>query len=203
MLNTIIIKPIDNFEKNMNSRLDDMNNRINDLYLKLENYDSNRIFKDKDGSSYKIINNKLYKEVLNDIKKEINNKDNPNSQITKLWKEALSQVEKKNMNEAYSMILDSEDDLYLLRLICITGPILNNLSLENSRKVLMRINMIVRSHQIQYLLVSLIRNSLKYNVFETLNVNDQNDLLDSLYEISGLNNDLGREAAEIYTKITN
>ena len=136
-------------------------------------------------------------------KKEINNKDNPNSQITKLWKEALSQVEKKNMNEAYSMILDSEDDLYLLRLICITGPILNNLSLENSRKVLMRINMIVRSHQIQYLLVSLIRNSLKYNVFETLNVNDQNDLLDSLYEISGLNNDLGREAAEIYTKITN
>ena len=201
MLYNQIIKKVDDFEKNINSRLDEMSNRVNDLYLKLENYDSNKILKDKNGVSYKIINNKLYKEVINDIKKEINN-NNLDSQITKNFKEALTQIENNNPNEAYSIILNSEDDIYLIRLIFITGPILNNLSIDIARKVLMRINMIARSHQIQNLLVSLVRNSIKYNVFYSLSENEQNDILDSLYEISGLNDDLGKEAAEIYANIT-
>ena len=201
MLYIQIIKKVDDFEKNINSRLDEMSNRVNDLYLKLENYDSNKILKDKNGVSYKIINNKLYKEVINDIKKEINN-NNLDSQITKNFKEALTQIENNNPNEAYSIILNSEDDIYLIRLIFITGPILNNLSIDIARKVLMRINMIARSHQIQNLLVSLVRNSIKYNVFYSLSENEQNDILDSLYEISGLNDDLGKEAAEIYANIT-
>ena len=201
MLYNQIIKKVDDFEKNINSRLDEMSNRVNDLYLKLENYDSNKILKDKNGVSYKIINNKLYKEVINDIKKEINN-NNLDSQITKNFKEALTQIENNNPNEAYSIILNSEDDIYLIRLIFITGPILNNLSIDIARKVLMRINMVARSHQIQNLLVSLVRNSIKYNVFYSLSENEQNDILDSLYEISGLNDDLGKEAAEIYANIT-
>jgi hypothetical protein len=201
MLYNQIIKKVDDFEKNINSRLDEMSNRVNDLYLKLENYDSNKILKDKNGVSYKIINNKLYKEVINDIKKEINN-NNLDSEITKNFKEALTQIENNNPNEAYSIILNSEDDIYLIRLIFITGPILNNLSIDIARKVLMRINMVARSHQIQNLLVSLVRNSIKYNVFYSLSENEQNDILDSLYEISGLNDDLGKEAAEIYANIT-
>ena len=201
MLYIQIIKKVDDFEKNINSRLDEMSNRVNDLYLKLENYDSNKILKDKNGASYKIINNKLYKEVIDDIKKEINN-NNLDSQITKTFKEALTLIENNNPNEAYSIILNSEDDIYLIRLIFITGPILNNLSIDIARKVLMRINMIARSHQIQNLLVSLVRNSIKYNLFYSLSEDEQNDILDSLYEISGLNDDLGKEAAEIYANIT-
>ena len=62
--------------------------------------------------------------------------------------------------------------------------------------------MISRSHQIQSLLINLIKSSLDNNVFSMLTQNEQNDLLDSLFEFSGLNTKLGGEAAELYTLIT-
>ena len=45
-------------------------------------------------------------------------------------------------------------------------------------------------------------NSHMNNVFNMLNQNEQNDLLDSLFEFSGLNTKIGAEAAELYTLIT-
>ena len=62
--------------------------------------------------------------------------------------------------------------------------------------------MISRSHQIQSLLINLIRSSLKYNVFNLLNQQEKNDVLDSLYEFSGINSIIGADAAELYTQIT-
>ena len=62
--------------------------------------------------------------------------------------------------------------------------------------------MITRSYQIQSLLINLVKNSIQCNMFNTLNENEQNDILDTLYEISGYNNSLAKEAAELYTKIT-
>ena len=61
--------------------------------------------------------------------------------------------------------------------------------------------MICRSYQIQYLLINLIKLSLKFDVFNLLNNNEKNDILDSLYEFSGMENNLGNEAASLYTKI--
>ena len=151
----------------------------------------------------------IYQEVLNDIRKELSKKQipqkeepNTDSQITKTWKNALCQIENGNPNEGYNTILNSGDDIYLLRLICITGPIFDQLSPEIAKRILMRINMISRSHQIQSLLINLIKASLDNNVFNMLNQNEQNDLLDSLFEFSGLNTKIGAEAAELYTLIT-
>ena len=151
----------------------------------------------------------IYQEVLNDIRKELSKKQipqkeepNTDSQITKTWKNALYQIENGNPNEGYNTILNSGDDIYLLRLICITGPIFDQLSPEIAKRILMRINMISRSHQIQSLLINLIKASLDNNVFNMLNQNEQNDLLDSLFEFSGLNTKIGAEAAELYTLIT-
>ena len=151
----------------------------------------------------------IYQEVLNDIRKELSKKQipqkeepNTDSQITKTWKNALYQIENGNPNEGYNTILNSGDDIYLLRLVCITGPIFDQLSPEIAKRILMRINMISRSHQIQSLLINLIKASLDNNVFNMLNQNEQNDLLDSLFEFSGLNTKIGAEAAELYTLIT-
>ena len=120
----------------------------------------------------------IYQEVLNDIRKELSKKQipqkeepNTDSQITKTWKNALYQIENGNPNEGYNTILNSGDDIYLLRLVCITGPIFDQLSPEIAKRILMRINMISRSHQIQSLLINLIKASLDNNVFNTLNQN--------------------------------
>ena len=81
-------------------------------------------------------------------------------------------------------MINSGDDIYLLRLICLTGPIIDKLDVEIAKRVLIRVNMISKSHQIQQLLIGLIRNSIKNNVFQMLEPNQQNYILDSLYEFS-------------------
>ena len=241
LIKDTILKSYDNFEKQINNRLYDMETRLNDIYLRLTEYKAhpnlieNNNLKTMDtvqSNEYHINNERsktikqqstviqpterselnrdmIYQEVLNDVrrelsKKQISHKEEPNtdSEITKTWKDALYQIENGNPNEGYNTILNSGDDIYLLRLVCITGPIFEQLSPEIAKRILMRINMISRSHQIQSLLINLIKASLNSNVFNMLNQNEQNDLLDSLFEFSGLNTKLGAEAAELYTLIT-
>ena len=124
------------------------------------------------------------------------------SEVTKTWKETLQLIEKGNINEGFLKLINSGDDIYLLRLICLTGPILDKLDLEVAKRVLLRVNMISKSHQIQQLLIGLIKNSIKNNIFQSLDPNQQNYILDSLYEFSGLNNSLATEAAELYAELT-
>ena len=239
MIEDTLLKSYDNFEKQINNRLYDMETRINDIYLRLTEYKAhpniNNNLKSMDTiqSNEYHINNEPFRtikqqstvfqpterselnrdminqEVLNDVRKELSKKqipqkEEPNTdcEITKTWKNALYQIENGNPNEGYSIILNSGDDIYLLRLVCITGPIFEQLSPEIAKRILMRINMISRSHQIQSLLINLIKSSLDNNVFSMLTQNEQNDLLDSLFEFSGLNTKLGGEAAELYTLIT-
>ena len=74
--------------------------------------------------------------------------------------------------------------------------------LEQAINVLKRINMITRSYQIQSLFLNLVKNSVQSNLFNVLNENEQNDILDTLYEIAGNNSPISKEASEIYTYIT-
>ena len=248
LFNDIILKSFEDFEKNINIKINQMNNRINDIALKISDYQSNQInnsindisknkkagYYNYSQSSYKpqaIIenNNSFYinskKMRLNSIKDSktnsiyteepdyyINNtmnkrekeKDNSSidSEVTKTWKDTLKLIEKGNINEGYLKLINSGDDIYLLRLICLTGPVLDKLDIDIAKRVLIRVNMISKSHQIQQLLIGLIKNSIKNDIFRTLDPNQQNYILDSLYEFSGLNNTLASEAAELYAELT-
>ena len=226
LFNNTLLKSFIDFEKNINQKLNDMNLRINDISDKINEYKENQqnnknLLNSFDSTKYYInnqqfkINNNLENSKITksnstktNIKKDKDNIQNKitnnesDCQIIKNWKDALSLIDKNYPNEAYTKILNTGDDIYLLRLVCITGPIFNKLNPEISKRVLMRINMISRSHQIQGLLISLIRNSLKYKVFNLLNNQEKNDVLDSLYEFSGINNIIGSDAAELYTQIT-
>lgn len=44
------------------------------------------------------------------------------------WNKALEYLDAGDINKAYEEILISEDDLYLLRLMTITGPCVNKLN---------------------------------------------------------------------------
>ena len=243
IFNEIIYKSFDDFEKNINIKLNQINNRINDISLKISDFQSNQVNQNEGGfsktkklgdntysqSSYiqpSIVenNNSFYinsrKMRLNSIKDSKNhsvNTEDPDfninnlnkkedtsidSEVTKTWKETLKLIEKGKINEGYLKLINSGDDIYLLRLICLTGPIIDKLDIEVAKRVLIRVNMISKSHQIQQLLIGLIKNSIKNNIFQTLEPNQQNYILDSLYEFSGLNNSIASEAAELYAELT-
>ena len=216
----------------MNKRINDISLKISDIQAYPNNINNNsKKFKEKaySVSSYKpaiIENNTSF--YINSKKMKINSKDSKNqsvnteepdyvinnnknniindnsidSEVTKAWKETLKLIEKGYINEGYLKLINSGDDIYLLRLICLTGPIIDKLDVEIAKRVLIRVNMISKSHQIQQLLIGLIRNSIKNNVFQMLDPNQQNYILDSLYEFSGLNNSIANEAAELYAELT-
>ena len=250
MFNEIIYNSFDQFEKNVTIKINQMNNRLNDISLKISDYQAHpNNINNLNNSSISKKNKKMYigdntysvssykpqpiienntSFYINSKKMRINSKDSKNqsvnteepdfnlntknknynvnnsidSEVTKAWKETLKLIEKGHINEGYLKLINSGDDIYLLRLICLTGPIIDKLDVEIAKRVLIRVNMISKSHQIQQLLIGLIKNSIKNNIFQTLEPNQQNYILDSLYEFSGLNNSIAGEAAELYAELT-
>ena len=225
-------KKITNKIKEMNKRIDDIALSISDYQANTNNINNNDNYKKKINdntysvSSFRQENNTSFyinskkmklnsKETQNqsinteepDFNYNINNKNikndnNIDSEVTKAWKETLKLIDKGYINEGYLKLINSGDDIYLLRLICLTGPIIDKLDVEIAKRVLIRVNMISKSHQIQQLLIGLIRNSIKNNIFQMLEPNQQNYILDSLYEISSFNNPIGSEASELYIQLT-
>ena len=187
-----------------------MDERINDLQKKISKINNNT--KNKN-----IYNNNLQEENqfnLNMLAKEKINNNNLmisqqiESKINEKWKEALKLLRKNNISDAYKLIISSGDDIYLLRLVCITGPILYLLNEDLAKKVLIRINMINRGKHIQDILIQLVEESLKINknnnnIFYKLNYKEQNDILDSLFKIfkNKKNNALTIKAQSLYSKI--
>lgn len=209
-------KKLEFYENRIVKKLDILENKINTNFDKINEF-KNIIRQNSSKNKKYIISPKnlaeqnkkfsteesMHKEMIDNLKKQIDKsiskeKDPP---IIQTWKNVMKEVESKNFNNAFNCILNSEDDIYLLRLLCITGPILDLLNVEISKKVLVRINMISRSHQIQSLLLVLIQNSFENSIFFKLNENDQNEILETLYEYSGINSNLGSQAACLYTKI--
>ena len=60
------------------------------------------------------------------------------------------------------------DDMYLLRLIAQTGPVLKNLKAETARSVLKRLNRIVRANILQTFALEWIEGSIKSGLFESM-----------------------------------
>lgn len=148
---------------------------------------------------YKKNSQEIFKNINYTVVENANQKEHSS---VKLWKEILELIERKEFNSAYSIVLKSEDDLFLLRLLCITGPVLNCLKLDICKKLIMRTNLIYRSHQIEFLLLDLIDNSHQHYIFNLLTKNEQNEILETLFQITGIKSVLGNIAADLYHNIT-
>ena len=165
---------------NISSKLDQMEAKINELQKK-------------------IIMFKRNKDKLSNGNKKSNK--NLESEINKIWLDCLKLVEQNKLSEAYDLILSAGDDLYLLRLACLTGPVLHLLDENLAKKVLIRINKINRGKQISDILIKFIEESIgNNNIFSKLEYQEQNDILDSLFLIfkNKKNNELTIKAQNLY-----
>ena len=182
LINTSLINMQNTFFDSMNFRLNKMDEKLSNIESKLNVTHHKQFFGDESqNSSFVIINNE---RILNKNAKSLSSNKREN-QSSEKWKKTLEYVEKNNLNEAYKNILSSGDDIYLLRLVFLTGPAINVLKEDIAIKVLMRINMINRGQQIQNILINLISQSLKdeRNIFNNLTYEQKNDILDSLFQI--------------------
>ena len=166
-------------DKNISSKLDLMDKRISNL------------------------ENKISK--LDDINKKQDKNINLESKINSIWLKCLDLISHNKISEAYNLIISSKDDIYLLRLVCLTGPILHSLDENLAKKVLIRINMINRGKQISDILINLVEESIdnKNNIFKKLEYSEQNDILDSLFNMfkDKKNSNLTEKAKNLYNLI--
>ena len=166
-------------DKNISSKLDLMDKRISNL------------------------ENKISK--LDDINKNQDKNINLESKINSIWLKCLDLISHNKISEAYNLIISSKDDIYLLRLVCLTGPILHSLDENLAKKVLIRINMINRGKQISDILINLVEESIdnKNNIFKKLEYSEQNDILDSLFNMfkDKKNSNLTEKAKNLYNLI--
>ena len=199
------------FNEVISSKLNTMDQRINDLQVKISKINKNKNIHNKNKYAYNFqeenqLNLNLFpKQKVDDLMKS----QKIETKINEKWKEALKLLEKNKISDAYRLILLSGDDIYLLRLVCITGPVLRFLDEDLAKKVLVRINMINRGQHIKNVLVQLVEESLKLNdknnnnIFYSLSYKEQNDIVDSLFVMfkNKKNNALTIKAQSLYSQI--
>jgi len=169
------------------------------------NYINKNISSKLDLMDKKIKNSESKVSKLNVQNNNLNKNINLESQINLIWLKCLELISQNKISEAYNLIISSQDDIYLLRLVCITGPVLHLLDENLAKKVLTRINMINRGKQISDILINLVEESIdnKNNIFKKLEYSEQNDILDSLFNMfkNKRNNNLTEKAQNLYNLI--
>lgn len=100
--------------------------------------------------------------------------------ITRAWCDALSYLESEDYQSAYEIILSTGDDIYLLRLVSHTGPVIKYLHPNTASTVIKKLNQIVRLNIFSVFATDWIEESHKTGVFKTFKHRDQNEYLDTL-----------------------
>ena len=92
------------------------------------------------------------------------------------------------------------DDLYLLRLMAQTGPVVKQLEDRTAIAVMTKINKIVRSGAIEQIEVEWVEESNRRGIFQGLSKHEQNEYMDTLYWFaqSKLNPKVQERASDVY-----
>mmetsp|Transcript_43224 Transcript_43224/g.41577 ORF Transcript_43224/g.41577 Transcript_43224/m.41577 type:complete len:129 (-) Transcript_43224:44-430(-) len=101
-----------------------------------------------------------------------------------MWMGATEFVRKSRFEEAYRLVLKEGDDLYLMRLVAQTGPVIKFLEDQTAIQVINKMNRILRSGALELMEVQWIEQAEKVGLFSKMKPQEQNEYLDSLYWFS-------------------
>jgi stalled ribosome rescue protein Dom34 len=87
------------------------------------------------------------------------------SKLSTVWTKVLELAKKKQFEEAYRLCMKEGDDLYLLRLLAQTGPVVKQLEDRTALTVMNRINKIVRSGAFEAIEVEWIEDATRRGIF--------------------------------------
>ena len=173
-----ISKLFNDFEKNIGSRLDALGSKVKKLDDKV-----------------KLIKQEKEKSVA-DVQLE------EDTLMSKTWKEIIKLVEVNELNEAFVRILQSGDDLYLLRLICLSEKKLHKLEFKLISQLARRVCLINRSNCVENLTVKVLNSLFETGRMREIGVGELNNMMDELFSITMLDEEIGRRASELYEKVT-
>lgn len=132
-----------------------------------------------------------------------------NEKLSAIWLQISKHALNQEYQQAYDIALNQTDDIYLLRLIMQTGPVISRgLTDSTAKQVLHKLNRIVRGGTFLKLQTDWIDDSRKTGLFKSLPHSEQNEYLDTLYHISDprtnlVKEDLKEKAGEVYQIVKN
>ena len=98
-----------------------------------------------------------------------------NEKLSAIWLTISKLALEHDYQRAYETALTQSDDIYLLRLILQTGPVLSKgLTDVTGKRVLQRLNRIVRGGIFYKIQIEWLDESRKCDIFRNLNKNEQN-----------------------------
>ena len=201
-------KMMNKFNNNINNKLNNLNNRLLGLSQNVNRIKSNL-------SLIKHTNNLKFKDsnvIIKEEKEEVSlesstvkydNKYNINSSNI-LWETINIYLKNENFEEAYIKSLQFKDDIIFLKLIFSLGTkCLPFISVDTNKMILKHFNSIFRTFSLQnkflefiYSFYNMKMMNIKYFTKEELN-----DIMQTLFEIKKLENDVGKKAQILYDKI--
>ena len=102
------------------------------------------------------------------------------SKITQVWNKANEYLKGRDYESAYRLILDKGDDMYLLRLIVQTKPVISSLQLKTAKRVLSKLNKFNRDGIFEQIEIDWIDDARKTGLFQQLERSEKNELMDTL-----------------------
>ncbi|KAL4506781.1 hypothetical protein ABPG72_001202 [Tetrahymena utriculariae] len=119
-----------------------------------------------------------------------------------LWDEILLFYEKNDLNSCYQIVLDEEDDVYLIKLMMLTGPCLKSLEINNSKRLMSRLCMILDSKFLEKMYLEIFDHSLQERILDNLTPIEQKKLTNEVYKLSSSSNpQVGEQSAELYIRL--
>lgn len=95
------------------------------------------------------------------------------------------------------------DDIYLLRLVSLTGPVVKQLHPKTAALVVKKLNQIIRCNIFPLFATDWLEDSFNSGVFKTFKEHDKDDYLDTLQILSQdkADGELSQKAEKLYNNI--
>lgn len=106
--------------------------------------------------------------------------------LTLMWLTALEHLHRDEVAKAYSLVLDSGDDLYLLRLMLKTGVVLEEMPKDLGVEVMRRLGYVMNSLFLENIGMDWVEDSYHIGLFDRLEAEDQQMLVEPLDRIKVL-----------------
>ena len=134
-------------------------------------------------------------EPFDDINLKISNKNN-------IWDTIMAYIDQGNYEEGYLTAMNTGDDFIFLKLLFITKEkCLLHIPCETGVKIISRLNAINRCFMIQNMILDFFSEFYNLNMFSLISPQEINDILQTIFEISCYEGDVGKKANYIYQKI--
>lgn len=104
--------------------------------------------------------------------------------MSEIWNNALIDLNNNDLDTAYKRIIDSNDDIYLMRLMMKTGSCLKKLRRNTAINLIKKISLITQNNFVNKIWIKFFQEIFKEKTINDLSIENQNKIMEILYKLN-------------------